>query len=517
MFLDRIFRKKIFAFLVLFSVLLPCLQAQNNHYRKKARYNTWQKASNSSMKKTAISSNDLLYLLRNGENYFGKLTVKNLHRNDFWQYGKLFQWTSSGKDAARYYSGKGRKSSITFAGKNFAEAILFFEKGKFSRLYVSVFNEGDETGTSYTRNTFKRTLEQMESAVNIVTGQKAVSGRQKLKRHESIHYYSWTTPEYTLKLMWSGSKNPQGGASYCYGELSAANTEAALPEDYRSESHTSYAGKSPGSRNKSNTPITSSKVKKADLVKKVKKKDNRTLIPDIPMVDQGPKGYCVPAVLERVMMYYGVIINQHVLAGLMKSSAAEGTSTANMYLALKRLSKKLNINVRRQYEYFRTVSELESFVSKYNSIAKKEKASRIRVIKFGEKIDLEKTLLSVDPEIGRRASLQLKKKGFNKNFSEFIKENIDAGIPVIWSVLLTLSPEKNVARGGHLRLIIGYETEDGLMVKTARQTRGSKKTSGKITSVVFSDTWGRGHEAKTMEAEDAWAITTGLYYIEPDN
>ena len=516
MVLCRIFRKNIFALLILFLALAPWAQAQNNS-RKYNRYNNRKDLSYRSgpKKSSSLSSGDLLYLLRNGENHFFKLTEKNLYQNNFWRYGRLFSWTSARKEAARYYSGKGRKSVITFANKKFAEAILYFEKGKFSRLYVSLFNEGDETGMTYTRNSFNRFLEQLENNITLLTGHKPTVGKQKIKRHESIHFYSWQLPEYTLKVIWSGGKNRQGGAIYCYAELSGANSDSM--QDH------SYAERAGNEKTKGKSPIKASKVKKGELIKNVVKKDNKVYIPNIPMVDQGPKGYCVPAVLERVMGYYGVILNQHILASLMKSSASGGTSLNNMYLALKQTSKKLNINVRRQYEYFRSVSDLEKFVSKYNSIAKKEKGEKIRIEKFGERIDLEKTFLAVNPEIGRKAVLQLKKRGFEKSFCGFIKEKIDAGIPVIWAVNLALSPEKNVGRNGHLRLITGYGTEERLAAKDPRQNRGRKNSSGKTSSsgeiscIIFSDTWGRGHEAKIMDASDAWAITTGLYLTEPDN
>jgi hypothetical protein len=49
--------------------------------------------------------------------------------------------------------------------------------------------------------------------------------------------------------------------------------------------------------------------------------------------------------------------------------------------------------------------------------------------------------------------------------------------------------------GGHLRLIIGYSTQRG--------------------QVLYTDTWGAGHELKRMKMDDAWAITQGLFVIEP--
>jgi hypothetical protein len=43
------------------------------------------------------------------------------------------------------------------------------------------------------------------------------------------------------------------------------------------------------------------------------------------MVDQGDKGYCVVASVERVMRYYGAAVDQHELAQVANSDAAIGT------------------------------------------------------------------------------------------------------------------------------------------------------------------------------------------------
>jgi len=47
---------------------------------------------------------------------------------------------------------------------------------------------------------------------------------------------------------------------------------------------------------------------------------------DIPMVDQGPKGYCVPATWERAMRYMGVPADMYVLAMAGGTAAGGGTS-----------------------------------------------------------------------------------------------------------------------------------------------------------------------------------------------
>jgi hypothetical protein len=63
--------------------------------------------------------------------------------------------------------------------------------------------------------------------------------------------------------------------------------------------------------------------------------------------------------------------------------------------------------------------------------------------------------------------------------------------------MLGIVPEQNAPRtlGGHMRLIIGYNDQTG--------------------EILYTDSWGPGHELDRMSAGDAWTITTGLNTIEP--
>ena len=83
-------------------------------------------------------------------------------------------------------------------------------------------------------------------------------------------------------------------------------------------------------------------------------------------------------------------------------------------------------------------------------------------------------------------------------FEQNIENHIGRGIPLLWSVYLGLLPEERLspqARGGHMRLIIGYDA--------------------KTKVVYYSDTWGTGHELKKMPLANAWTITDGLFTLEP--
>ncbi len=479
--------------------------------RSRSRKKKWTAADAMKAKKSKheLKSGDLLAYFQQNDSPFLSLNVENLYSGNAFREKNLYIWTSSKKDSVRYYSGRNSRAALTFAGQKFAESIIDFRNGKFSRFYVSVFNEGDDTGVSYTANTFTAMLNNMTEMITLHLRKAPEEGNQKLQRFEKIRYYSWSLPYGELKLNWSSEKNKQGGSSYCYIEFLPSQGNGDAEEELTVQSVDSTRKDSKGS-----PPVVPIKIKKKQLAENVKRDGEYVVIQGIPMVDQGPKGYCVPAVLERLFSYYGGNVNQHVLAGLMDTTAKGGTNSLNMYTALRKISKKLNVDVRKQYEFMRSAGELEKFVSKYNSLAKKEKAPRIKIARFGEHIDLQRTFLTADPQIGRNALFQLKKRAFEKYFCGFVKEKIDAGIPVLWAVIMDFSPEQGGGRGGHLRLITGY----GISSDGQTNSRSRKKSSRQsLSMILFSDTWGRGHEVKKMETADAWAITSGLYYIEPDN
>jgi hypothetical protein len=57
------------------------------------------------------------------------------------------------------------------------------------------------------------------------------------------------------------------------------------------------------------------------------------IITDMPMVDQGDKGYCVPATYERVLRYYGLSADMNLLAMAGHTQAGGGTSVSSIAMA----------------------------------------------------------------------------------------------------------------------------------------------------------------------------------------
>jgi hypothetical protein len=212
------------------------------------------------------------------------------------------------------------------------------------------------------------------------------------------------------------------------------------------------------------------------------------------MVDQGPKGYCVVATGERVFRYLGLEVDQHEMAAIANSSASGGTSPTRMVEALKKLTGRLQVHIRELQPWKH--DEFLRMIADYNRVAKKNAKPEVGV-GGGHVIDIGKIYSSFDPD-SLKESRATPSKGSYTKFIRQVTDTINRGIPVMWSVELGLYPETertSQTKGGHMRLIIGYNT--------------------KTNEIIFSDSWGEKHALKRMPMDNACAMTTGLYYLEP--
>ncbi len=69
----------------------------------------------------------------------------------------------------------------------------------------------------------------------------------------------------------------------------------------------------------------------ARLLARVERRPNGDVVlKDMPMVDQGPKGYCLPATWERVLRYMDISADMYVLAMAAQTGVGGGTTTTAM-------------------------------------------------------------------------------------------------------------------------------------------------------------------------------------------
>jgi hypothetical protein len=212
--------------------------------------------------------------------------------------------------------------------------------------------------------------------------------------------------------------------------------------------------------------------------------DGTVWLKNVPMVDQGQKGYCVPATLARVFAFYGMDqVDQHTLADLCDSKSGGGTSTLDMEHAMKKICKKYHTKFIELEDYASTV---KSVVPPYNQLAKREDKPTVDI--YSNPFD------KMDAEILRK--VRTGKTSQVSKWMRDIKKNIDAGFPVIWSVTVGIYQEEiplPQSRGGHLRLIIGYNSKE--------------------KTIIYTDSWGAEHARKTMPAANALSMSKGRYII----
>jgi hypothetical protein len=208
---------------------------------------------------------------------------------------------------------------------------------------------------------------------------------------------------------------------------------------------------------------------RTELAQRVKKSGNGdVVVTDIPMVDQGPKGYCVPATWERYLRYLDIPADMYVLANAAGTSQ-QGTSLDAM------------------------VQNVDSLVTLYH-----------------RRID------------GGNGDLRI----------DSIAKSIDAGLPLMWCCNIHIPFERAISHrmddranvtdwsawaaklaaqdkteipaeitqtpvdGGHQRMIIGY--------------------NARTNEIAISDSWSKAFAIRWMTLDEANAINQGrTFVIEP--
>ena len=64
------------------------------------------------------------------------------------------------------------------------------------------------------------------------------------------------------------------------------------------------------------------------------------VIRDIPMVDQGPKGFCVPATMERMFRHLGITADMYLLAMAANTGPGGGTTVPDVIAAVQQTAQR---------------------------------------------------------------------------------------------------------------------------------------------------------------------------------
>lgn len=396
-----------------------------------------------------------------------------------------FEWVSEAKNSARHAGRYGvidpkTKEMVaktpTIGALPVGETIVRFKDGVLRRIDVSVFNRADDRPLQ--EDGFQEAVEAAKALVTRITGNTGTDEGKDNRSATRSYATHWTgkTSDYTLEFSF---------------QRAIRNRQPYLAEFIRLRVE-------PTSRNQSLLDKVASREGKGPknqeaLQKEVTKKPNGdVVIGSVPMVDQGERGYCAVASAERVFRYYGLDVDQHAMAQLAGSSAGGGTNPDAMVEALQNAAGRLKVHVR-THEGIEDYDSFEKMVKDYNREAKKNKAREIP-IRSGYYLSMMGCYQAFDVESLRAARM---KGNAYERFRKLMREEIGEGVPILWSLFLGLYPEPDIPQrsGGHMRLIIGY--------------------NDKTEEVIYSDSWGAGHEMKRMKMEEAYTMTTGLRTLQP--
>ncbi len=344
-------------------------------------------------------------------------------------------------------------TSLTMGKLPLGDITLEITEGgrRFASLGTTLYNKGDDGEIE--KQEFEYRLQESVKLLNAYMGVEGEEHRQG-RKETGVRTRAWMWQNDNCAVLLEAASTGKGKKYVAeFIRLSMAPTVDALEKG--------------GAKNA---------AKKADLKVNVKRESNGDVwIKNIPMVDQGEKGYCVPATVSRVFAYYGMDgVDQHALAALCKSSQ-NGTTAEDMAKALKNICVPFHMTMK-TWEWVGIQDVIKRLQKKVN--------------KSGEIPDNREVVMMMLEDIGKHPG------SMNKGFNE-IKRQIEAGIPVVWAVVLGIFPERDIpqAVGGHMRLVIGYNQKEG--------------------TIIYSDSWGIKHAKKTMPMKQACAMTFRLWVLRP--
>lgn len=342
------------------------------------------------------------------------------------------------------------------------EIVMTWKEDLLDSLLIMVYNKGDDGAVD--KKTFDEQLEATVATLDALTGQKGKP--RKISKKESavdVKAWEWVWPGGAMRLEGSSTGKRRNFTAE-FIRLTIGPDQEALERG--------------GANDAAN---------RSDLKKHVRKENGAVWIEGIPMVDQGQKGYCLPAAVSRVFAYYGMDgVDQHALAALCGSSGEEGTSSSAMLAALKNIGSKFHVRIIE----LDSIESAFAWMGDYDKVAKKLKKGPLRCSGYSDAWDAANADVLRAVRAGKASQVE--------KWMKPIRKSIAVGMPVLWSVTLGVFPEEvglPQSRGGHMRLIIGYNDE--------------KKT------ILFTDTWGAGHELKEMPVADACAMTMQRYLLKP--
>ena len=371
-----------------------------------------------------------------------------------------------------------KRGACTWHGIEVWEARIYYGAEGATRVEMSLYNRGDDRGSDgLGADALKALLDRI--AEKAQPGGKIGSNpeKKKLKNGGFQMSKSWNKGDYAVDLAWGvdGAKAKD------------------LTADFVRVTIYPKGGAKPKTAAKAGGGI----VSKTNAKKNVRKNaEGDVWVDNVPMVDQGQKGYCAAATSERILRYYGFAIDEHEIAQMAGTTARGGTSIHEMVETIRAVGSKCRLGFSSIVSMTTDFRSIEKDLEQYNKTAKGEGESPIAMSSFmsGNTVNVGAMLAAMKPKVVKKMRM---KDSRYKKFLAGVKAQVDQGIPVFWGVMLGMFPEPGLpqAGGGHIRIVIGY--------------------NAKTREILYTDSWGAGHELKRMPEDWAFAITHEAFFLKP--
>ena len=392
---------------------------------------------------------------------------------------KLFKWNSSRKNEACFPADPGVKNELTFFGHPVTSAFIRFNNDTPVSICFTLF--GDDKTEMISADKFRKNMMSIFTALKKrYPGCKPKIVRRSYPNGMNTNALVWKTEKYACIMKWGIKGTKATGEKPLFLQLEFEVLQPGHDPLKRLIVKTRY-------------DVSSEKAGEKHQVKREDKGD--VYLKDFPMFDQGKNGNSAAAVIQRILEFNNRKPSKPVTVTPFKKGTKFHSDVEELQLHLKKLCETHKLRMKVHYLCFdgkRSSRKLQNIVGNYNRFAKNSGRKKLDVPKGGSAA-VSATFKKMD--IGILADSR--KDDHNSiEFQEYIMSEIMAKKPVIWYTVLGVVKEGKLPAPlppSQMRLIIGFNN-------TSKE-------------VIYTDSWGKGHELKKMSYENAWAITLATYTI----
>ena len=187
------------------------------------------------------------------------------------------------------------------------------------------------------------------------------------------------------------------------------------------------------------------------------------LITNIPMVNQGPKGYCVPATMERCLRYMGMRADMYTLAMAGQTTIGGGTSVEALIEGTSSYVRRRSRNIR-QFSGNLSIREIRRYIDDGQPVIWSMSST--------------KAYNNLANTITKARQGQTDQKEWKSSLLRILREAPDL---------------ENIPGYGHVCLIVGYNT--------------------KTDEIAVSDSWGPRFELRWISEDAAAKVSNGRFYV----